>query len=82
MKPILLLAALALPATAGAQSLPDTHELVWHPAGKTPAATYRPRERPACVEAATHHRAGRGQMTPPARCTVAAKATTAPAVAR
>jgi hypothetical protein len=34
MKLTLILAALALPASAQAQSLTDTHELTWYPAGK------------------------------------------------
>jgi len=36
---IAVAAALALPLPAAAQSLHETHEVVWHPSGKTPAAT-------------------------------------------
>lgn len=59
--PIIAVAALMMPMAANAQSLTDTHELVWHPAGKTPAATYRLRDKPKCAARSDDHRAGKGQ---------------------
>jgi hypothetical protein len=50
--PLLILAGLvALPSMASAQSLTDTHERVWSPAGKTPAVHYRPLGKRACTAA-------------------------------
>ena len=59
---IAVAAALVLPLPAAAQSLNDTHEVVWHPAGKTPAATYRMRDRPACTPNAGRHQSGKTAM--------------------
>ena len=81
-------AALVLPLPAVAQSLNDTHELVWHPAGKTPAVTYRQRDRAACSTTAGRHQSGKTAMPAAKKCAVdVAKAPAAsdsgePAVAR
>jgi hypothetical protein len=79
MKFLPIIAALALPFGASAQSLHETHDVVWHPAGKTPAMTHRLKTKPACVATADHHRAGRGQMVPLTNCKTAARTTTAAA---
>jgi len=75
---IAVAAALVLPLPAAAQSLDETHELVWHPAGKTPAATYRMRDRPACTPTAGHHQSGKTAM--PAKKTCGVNVAKAPAV--
>lgn len=76
---IAVAAALVLPLPAAAQSLNETHELVWHPAGKTPAATYRMRDRPACTPTAGHHQSGKTAMPAKKACGVdVAKASAAP----
>lgn len=82
-------AALVLPLPAVAQSLNDTHELVWHPAGKTPSMTYRQRDRAACVASPGHHQSGKAAMPAPGKCAAKAIAKTStapkggePAVAR
>lgn len=67
-------AALVLPLPAVAQSLNDTHELVWHPAGKTPSMTYRQRDRAACVATPGHHQSGKTAMSAPGKCPAAAVA--------
>ena len=67
---IAVAAALVLPLPAAAQSLDETHELVWHPAGKTPAATYRMRDRPACTPSAGHHQSGKAAMPAKKACFV------------
>ncbi|MBW8841951.1 MAG: hypothetical protein JF608_09110 [Sphingomonadales bacterium] len=79
MKSVLIAvaAALVLPLPAAAQSLDETHELVWHPAGKTPAATYRMRDRAACTPNAGHHQSGKTAM--PAKKTCGADVAKAPA---
>lgn len=79
--PILAAAALAIPAAATAQSLNETHVLVWHPSGKTPGATYVPRAKPVCIKTAAHHRAGKGQFLADKACpsTLANAATPTPA---
>ena len=90
MKSVLIAvaAALVLPLPAAAQSLDETHELVWHPAGKTPAAIHRMRDRPACAPGAGHHQSGKTAMPAKKTCGVEiAKAAAAtkggePAVAR
>ncbi len=69
-------AALALPLPAVAQSLNDTHELVWHPAGKTPSMTYRLRDRAACVATPGHHQSGKTAMPAARKCPAAAIAKT------
>lgn len=61
--PILLLA----PA-AQAQSLHETHQLVWAPSGKTPVAHWRMRDKPACQPAQSHHQAGKTARPARARC--------------
>lgn len=69
MKLLALFLPFALLATpAAAQSLSDTHERIWMPAGKVPMVTWHPRERGSCPPAAAHHQAGKGQMTPVASC--------------
>ena len=74
---IAVTAALVLPFPAAAQSLHETHELVWHPAGKTPAATYRMRDRATCTPSAGHHQSGKTAM--PAKKTCVAEVAKAPA---
>lgn len=76
---IAVAAALVLPLPAAAQSLDETHELVWHPAGKTPAAIHRMRDRPACTPSAGHHQSGKTAMPAKKACIVeVAKVQTAP----
>lgn len=72
MKSVLIAAAAALilPLPAAAQSLDETHELVWHPAGKTPAAIHRMRDRPACTPSAGHHQSGKTAMPVAKTCAV------------
>ncbi|MHA6720888.1 hypothetical protein ACX40Y_15755 [Sphingomonas sp. RS6] len=60
------LVALALATTivampAAAQSLHETHQRVWMPAGKSHVVTWRMRDR-APTEARHHHQAGKGMM--------------------
>jgi hypothetical protein len=74
---IAVTAALVLPLPAAAQSLHDTHEIVWHPAGKTPAAIHRMRDRPACTPNAGHHQSGKTAM--PVKKTCVAEVAKAPA---
>ncbi len=69
-----LAAAAILPLPAMAQSLNDTHELVWHPSGKTPTMFYRLRDRPACIAGARHHQSGKTPLTPRAKCVPVADA--------
>jgi hypothetical protein len=76
---IAVTAALVLPLPAAAQSLHDTHEIVWHPAGKTPAAIHRMRDRPACTPNAGHHQSGKTAM--PAKRACGAEVAKAPATA-
>ena len=75
---IAMAAAVILPLPAAAQSLNDTHETVWQPAGKTAPVLYRERGRPACPVTGGHHQAGKGQMPVKKECAVpeAAKAST------
>ena len=79
MKSVLIAvaAALVLPLPAAAQSLHETHELVWHPAGKTPAAIHRMRDRPACTTSTGHHQAGKTAL--PAKKTCALDVAKTPA---
>jgi hypothetical protein len=85
---IAVAAALVLPLPAAAQSLDETHEVVWHPAGKTPSMIYRQRDRAPCSTAAGHHQSGKTAMPAAKKCAVeVAKAPAAsdggePAVAR
>jgi hypothetical protein len=74
VKSILIAAAIAvvLPLPAAAQSLDQTHELAWHPAGKTPAVIYRQRDRTNCVATAGHHQSGKSAMLAPRKCTTTA----------
>lgn len=65
---IMLAAIAALPAAASAQSLPDTHERVWSPAGKTPALHYRPLGAKACATARAAHPWTKGHTHATARC--------------
>lgn len=83
MKLVPIIAALALthPVAAQAQSVSNTHELVWYPAGKTPSSTYRPRDKATCATKRDDHRAGKGQPWSHKACpAVAEKPTPAPAV--
>jgi len=57
-----ILSALCIAAPAAAQSLEETHERVWMPAGKSQMLTWRMRDRPEGVAIAQHHQAGKGQM--------------------
>lgn len=82
--------ALALPFTAplpaAAQSLDETHHLVWHPSGKTPIAHYRPRGRTECAPTASHHaphhQAGKTMIGARAECVAATQSRNAPALAQ
>jgi len=65
---IAVAAALVLPLPAAAQSLDETHEIVWHPAGKTPAAIHRMRDRPTCTPIAGHHQSGKTAMPAKKAC--------------
>ena len=71
--PIVVAAALVFPVAASAQSLTDTHELVWHPSGKTPSMTYRLRDKPKCDMRFDNPRADKAQSK---RCAAPAKAPT------
>jgi hypothetical protein len=72
-------AALVLPFPAAAQSLDQTHEPVWHPAGKTPAMVYRQRDRAPCTPTAGHHQSGKAAMPAAKTCPkTVATASTAP----
>lgn len=78
---IAMAAVLILPLPAAAQSLNETHEVVWHPAGKTPAAIHRMRDRPACTSSAGHHQSGKTAMPAKKACVAeVAKAPAAPKV--
>lgn len=57
-----------------AQSLHETHQLVWAPSGKTPVAHWRMRDRPACQKAQTHHQAGKSALPAATKCAAARKA--------
>ncbi|MFA5970296.1 MAG: hypothetical protein WC816_13760 [Sphingomonas sp.] len=83
MKSVLFIvaAALALPLPAAAQSLNDTHELAWHPAGKAPHAYYRERNRAECTPTAGHHQAGKSLMVARAQCLAAKRKPATPAFA-
>ncbi len=61
---------LALAPVAQAQSLHETHQLVWAPSGKTPVAHWRMREKPVCQKAQTHHHQA-GKTALPARSSCA-----------
>jgi len=74
---IAVAAVLVLPLPAAAQSLHETHEVVWHPSGKTPAATYRMRDRAPCTPSAGHHQSGKTAM--PAKKACVADVAKAPA---
>jgi hypothetical protein len=77
--PIAAAAMLVLPLPAVAQSLDQTHEPVWHPAGKTPAMVYRQRNRAPCTPAAGHHQSGKTAMPAAKTCpTTVATVSTAP----
>jgi hypothetical protein len=67
---IAAVAAMILPLPAAAQSLDDSHELVWHPAGKTPGAIYRLRNSASCSAAAVHHQSGKSAMPVAKKCAV------------
>ncbi|HEX7850796.1 MAG TPA: hypothetical protein VF485_13790 [Sphingomonas sp.] len=67
---------MVLPLPAAAQSLDETHELVWHPAGKTPPLIYRQRDRAACVATPGHHQSGKAAMPAPRKCPAATVAKT------
>lgn len=63
-------AALVLPLPAAAQSLNDSRELVWHPAGKMPSMIYRQRDRAPCSTTAGHHQSGKTAMPAAKKCAV------------
>lgn len=65
----LLLIGLAALASANGPSLHETHERIWHPAGKSPAFTYRMRRQPGCANASlNHHQAGKAALPALPRC--------------
>ncbi|NYT41813.1 hypothetical protein HZY97_13660 [Sphingomonas sp. R-74633] len=66
---------LALAPVAQAQSLHETHQLVWAPSGKTPVAHWRMRDRPACQTTQTHHQAGKTAMPARKTCVAATERT-------
>lgn len=68
-----LAASLLVAPAAQAQSLHETHQLVWAPSGKAPAAHWRMRERPACPTAQTHHQAGKSTLPAAKKCVAASK---------
>ncbi|WP_294330406.1 hypothetical protein [uncultured Sphingomonas sp.] len=60
---IALLSATLLAAPAAAQSLHETHERVWMPAGKSHGVTWRMKgHKPRAAQA--HHQAGKHQYLP------------------
>jgi hypothetical protein len=65
---------LAIAPAAQAQSLHETHQLVWAPSGKTPVAHWRMRDRPAC-QAQAHHQAGKTAMPARIACVAATRQT-------
>jgi hypothetical protein len=72
MKLVIIAAVVSFaPLPAAAQSLSDTHELVWNPAGKSPAAIYRMRAKPACNAGGAHHQAGKTPLATPPKCVTA-----------
>lgn len=64
-------ASLLIAPAVQAQSLHETHQLVWAPAGKTPVAHYRMRDKPACQAAQAHHQAGKSALPARATCVAA-----------
>lgn len=60
---------LAFAPAAQAQSLHETHQLVWAPSGKTPVAHWRMRDKPACQQVQTHHQAGKSALPVRTKCT-------------
>jgi len=60
---IALLSATLLAAPAAAQSLHETHERVWMPAGKSHVVAWRVKGHKA-EEAQAHHQAGKHQHLP------------------
>lgn len=67
MKTLALLITCVIAMPAAAQSVADTHDLSWRPAGKTPHATYRPREA-TCAAATGRHLSGKMMFVPRAPC--------------
>lgn len=63
LAPIALLSAALLAAPAAAQSLHETHERVWMPAGKSHVVAWRIKDRKAEATQA-HHQAGKHQHLP------------------
>jgi 3-polyprenyl-4-hydroxybenzoate decarboxylase len=61
-------ATLMIAPAAQAQSLHETHQLVWAPAGKTPVAHWRMRDRQACPAAQSHHQAGKTALPAATKC--------------
>ncbi|WP_342249042.1 hypothetical protein [Sphingomonas sp. OTU376] len=61
---------LAFAPAAQAQSLHETHQLVWAPSGKSTATHWRMRDKPACPQAQTHHQAGKSALPVRTRCAV------------
>lgn len=67
--PIAAAACMLAAPIAQAQSLHETHQLVWAPSGKTPVAHWRPRDRAACQTAQNHHhQAGKTALPVRAKC--------------
>jgi len=65
---IALLSATVVAAPAAAQSLHETHERVWMPAGKSHVVTWRMKGHKAEATQA-HHQAGKQQYLPPRKAT-------------
>ncbi|MDG2535880.1 hypothetical protein P6144_19615 [Sphingomonas sp. HITSZ_GF] len=66
-------ASLLIAPAVQAQSLHETHQLVWAPAGKTPVAHWRMRDRAACPAAQAHHQAGKTALPVATKCVAARK---------
>lgn len=63
LAPIALVCATLVAAPAAAQSLHETHDRVWMPAGKSHVVTWRMKgHKPAATQA--HHQAGKHQHLP------------------
>ena len=69
--PLLATLAIAPPSMAYAAGQTDSHELVWHPSGKTPAAIPRLRANRDCVPQVDYHKGSKGVAVVTNRCTPA-----------
>jgi hypothetical protein len=65
-------ATLMIAPAAQAQSLHETHQLVWAPSGKTPVAHWRMRDRQPCQAVQSHHQAGKTALPAPTKCVASA----------